>query len=121
MDIEGGNLGYYSYELLRRYYLGCKKSNLKDCEINFVNVQWSPYRLLNDDKIELDPNNIQYFKNNGHFQLDAIPSNEVSKITTLDIKNGLIYYLDETVNGYEEIHSKIVNYTDLLKKIYDES
>ena len=121
MDIEGGNLGYYSYELLRRYYLGCKKSNLKDCEINFVDVQWSPYRLLNDDKIELDPDNVQYFKDNGHFQLDVIPYNEVSKITTLDIKNGLIYYLDETVNGYEEIHSKIVNYTDLLKKIYDES
>lgn len=121
IDIEGGNLGYYSYELLRRYYLGCKKSNLKDCEINFVDVQWSPYRLLNDDKIELDPDNVQYFKDNGHFQLDAIPYNEVNKITTLDIKNGLIYYLDESVNGYEEIHNKIVNYTDLLKKIYDES
>lgn len=121
MDIEGGNLGYYSYELLRRYYLGCKKSNLKDCEINFIDVQWSPYRLLNDDKIKLDPDNIQYFKDNGHFQLDAIDSNEVNNITSLDIKNGLIYYLDKSVSGYEEIHNKLTNYTDLLKKIYDES
>lgn len=120
MDIEGGNLGYYSYELLRRYYLGCKKGNLKDCEINFVNVQWSPYRLLSDDKAELDINR-KYFKDNGHFQLDAIPQNEVNNITKLDIKNGLIYYLDESINGYEEVHSKLTNYNDLLKKIYDES
>lgn len=120
MDIEGGNLGYYSYELLRRYYLGCKRGNLKDCEINFVNVQWSPYRLLSDDKAELDTSR-KYFKDNGHFQLNAIPQDRVNTITKLDIKNGLIYYLDETVNGYEEIHNKLINYNDLLKKIYDES
>lgn len=121
LDIEGGNLGYYSYELLRRYYLGCQHNNLKDCEINLTEVQWSPYRLLNDDKIKLDPDNIQYFKDNGHFQLEPISSSDVNKITSLDIKNNLIYYFDSEVNGYEEIHSKLTNYTDILKKIYDES
>jgi len=117
-DIRGGNLDYYSYELLRRYYLGCEKSSLTGCEVNLTNVQWSPYRLLNDDKAELDSVNIDYYKDNGHFQLEKVNAEDVSKITPSEIKNNLIYYYDNNVNGYDDIHSKVTNYT-LLRSLYD--
>ena len=119
-DIRGGNLDYYSYELLRRYYLGCEKSNLTGCEVNLTNVQWSPYRLLNDDKTELDSVNIEYYKDNGHFQLEKINAEDVSKITPSEIKNNLIYYYDNSVNGYDDIHNKIIDYT-LLRSLYDKA
>lgn len=118
-DIRGGNLGYYSYELLRKYIQASKNSslNLKDCAINLTDVQWSPYRLLTDTNTKFDINNISYFKDNGHFQLEAIPASEVSKITKSEIKNNQIYYLD-TIHGYEDIHNKITDYS-LLIEIYN--
>ena len=119
-DIRGGNLDYYSYELLRRYYIGCENSKLTGCGVNLTNVQWSPYRLLNDDKVELDSVNIEYYKDNGHFQLEKINPEDVSKITPSEIKNNLIYYYDNSVNGYDNIHNKVIDYT-LLRSLYDKA
>lgn len=120
LDIRGGNLDYYSYELLRRYYIGCENSELTNCSVNLTNVQWSPYRLLNDDKVELDSINTEYYKDNGHFQLEKINAEDVSKITSSEIKNNLIYYYDNNVNGYNDIHSKVTDYT-LLCNLYNKA
>jgi hypothetical protein len=89
------------------------------CEINLTNVQWSPYRLLNDDKTELN-SNIEYYKDNGHFQLEKINIEDISKITPSEIKNNLIYYYDNNINGYNDIHNKITDYT-LLRNLYNKA
>lgn len=118
-DIRGGNLGYNSYELLRKYVSASKNSNLvlSNCIINLNNVQWSPYRLLTDTKTALDPETKSYYRDNGHFQLVAIPKDQVNKITKSDIKNNQIYYLD-TINGDNNNHSIITDY-NLLIDIYN--
>ena len=118
-DIRGGNLGYNSYELLRKYISASKNSklDLSNCIINLNNVQWSPYRLLTDTKTTLDPERKSYYRDNGHFQLVAIPKDQVNKITKSDIKNNQIYYLD-TINGDNNNHSIITDY-NLLIDIYN--
>lgn len=118
-DIRGGNLGYNSYKLLRKYISASKNSklDLSNCIINLNNVQWSPYRLLTDTKTTLDPERKSYYRDNGHFQLVAIPKDQVNKITKSDIKNNQIYYLD-TINGDNNDHSIITNY-NLLIDIYN--
>lgn len=118
-DIRGGNLGYNSYELLRKYISASKNSklDLSNCIINLNNVQWSPYRLLTDTKTTLDPERKSYYRDNGHFQLTAIPKDQVNKITKSDIKNNQIYYLD-TINGDNNNHSIITDY-NLLIDIYN--
>lgn len=118
-DIRGGNLGYNSYKLLRKYISASKNSklDLSNCIINLNNVQWSPYRLLTDTKTTLDPERKSYYRDNGHFQLVAIPKDQVNKITKSDIKNNQIYYLD-TINGDNNNHSIITDY-NLLIDIYN--
>lgn len=118
-DIRGGNLGYNSYELLRKYISASKNSklDLSNCIINLNNVQWSPYRLLTDTKTTLDPERKSYYRDNGHFQLTAIPKDQVNKITKSDIKNNQIYYLD-TINGDNNNHNIITDY-NLLIDIYN--
>lgn len=118
-DIRGGNLGYNSYELLRKYISASKNSklDLSNCIINLNNVQWSPYRLLTDTKTTLDPERKSYYRDNGHFQLTAIPKDQINKITKSDIKNNQIYYLD-TINGDNNNHSIITDY-NLLIDIYN--
>ena len=118
-DIRGGNLGYNSYELLRKYVSASKNSklDLSNCIINLNNIQWSPYRLLTDTKAALDPERKSYYRNNGHFQLISIPKDQVGKITKSDIKNNQIYYLD-TINGDNEEHNIITDY-NLLIDVYN--
>ena len=118
-DIRGGNLGYNSYKLLRKYVSASKNSklDLSNCIINLNNIQWSPYRLLTDTKTTLDPERKSYYRDNGHFQLIAIPKNQVNKITKSDIKNNQIYYLD-TINGDNDSHSVIIDY-NLLIDVYN--
>lgn len=118
-DIRGGNLGYNSYELLRKYVSASKNSklDLSNCIINLNNVQWSPHRLLTDTKTVLDPELKSYYRNNGHFQLTPIPKDQVSKITKSDIKNNQIYYLD-VVNGDNDSHNVITDY-NLLIDVYN--
>lgn len=118
-DIRGGNLGYNSYKLLRKYVSASKNSklDLSNCIINLNNIQWSPYRLLTDTKTTLDPERKSYYRDNGHFQLTAIPKDQVNKITKSDIKNNQIYYLD-TINGDNDDHSVITDY-NLLIDVYN--
>lgn len=113
LEIQGGNLDYYSYDLLNRYYQGCLNSNLSGCKINFTNVQWSPYRLLQED-LDSFNSKLEYYKDTGHFTLEKIT--DVSTITKSDIKNNLIYYKDNTINNLKTIE----NY-DLLKNLYEDT
>lgn len=52
LSIIGGNLGYDSYKLLKQYYIargGAQASSIG--RINFTNVDWSPYQLVEEDEV----------------------------------------------------------------------
>ena len=68
-SIDGGNLGYESYELLERYYNASLNSNANTVrKINLGNVVWSPYIVVDDEELVYNPSEANlYFIDDGHF------------------------------------------------------
>ncbi len=84
LSLEGGNLGYHSYKLLKKYYDACQADTTSQREVALKDVQWSPYVLVTDTSLAMDTSG-QYFYDNGHFGL--VP------FTTTNTKDEWINYL----------------------------
>jgi hypothetical protein len=69
LNIQGGNLGYYSYKLLKDYITASLKS-LKSTSktVNMTDVQWSPYVRIEDTETVYDDSET-YYIDNEHFGL----------------------------------------------------
>lgn len=114
LSIEGGNLGYNSYKLLKKFYDVCKTGTSRR-KINLTSVQWSPYMLIDDPDLVFDES-AQYFKDDDHFGLVAYTKNEYKASEwKQNITNGQMYEYNPNM--------KTVDITDaeLLKNLINDS
>ena len=117
-DIQGGNLGYNSYKLLKLYIDAASHTNANATRnINLTDVQWSPYVKVTDSDLGFN-NTAQYFKDDGHFGLVAFTRDNYNEIGFSGwsqlIKNGMIYeYTPTAINGIalDEVNG-VTNITD---------
>lgn len=114
LSIDGGNLGYNSYKLLKKYYDVCKTGTSRR-KINLTGVQWSPYVLIDDPDLVFDEK-AQYFKDDDHFGLIAYTKEEYKASEwKQNIANGQMYEYNPDI--------KTIDITDveLLKNLIDDS
>lgn len=116
MDIQGGNLGYYSYKLLDLYCKACKNTapNL-DRNINMTSVQWSPYIKISDPEYAFSATGV-YYKDNGHYGLEPYTADNYKASEWIQlINNGMMYeYSPSSVNGIErDSDQNIINITNI--------
>ena len=96
LSIEGGNLGYNSYKLLKKFYDVCVNGTSRR-KINLTSVQWSPYVLIDDPDLVFDEN-AQYFKDDDHFGLVAYTKDEYKASEwKQNITNGQMYEYDPSM------------------------
>lgn len=114
-DIQGGNLGYDSYKLLKLYCEACQQTSANtDRKINMTDVQWSPYIKISDPETGFSAT-AKYFKDNGHFGLEAYTQEDYN-ITQWKqlINNGMMYeYAPSAVNGSTVEYGKVTNITSI--------
>ena len=109
--LEGGNLGYYSYKLLNKYYEACK-DNTRARQIAMKDVQWSPYVLVSDTELAMDTSG-NYYYDNGHYGLEPFTEQNTKTEWLQYLNNNQLYEYDESLllNG-EHIKS-----TELLANL----
>ena len=90
--ISASNLGFDSYKLLKGYYAKRNKDG-NPSAIAVTDVDWSPYKLVDTGSIYNV--NRTYKVDNHHYGFNDYVYNEDTWED--DIKNGLIYVLDESV------------------------
>lgn len=117
LQIAGGNLGYYSYELLNKFYYAAEKEKAVERKVSLTNVQWAPYFLIEDEKEKYNED-YRYYIDNGHYRLEEYDFKNQNQ-WELDIKNKLLYLYDENVSGFnDDIEIKDIN---LLENLIKES
>lgn len=103
-DIQGGNLGYNSYKLLKLYIDAASHTDANATRnINLTDVQWSPYVKVTDSDLGFS-NTAKYFKDDGHFGLVAFTRDNYNEVGFSGwsqlIKNEMIYeYTPTAING----------------------
>lgn len=112
-DIQGGNLGYNSYKLLKMYCEACQQTSANtERKINMTEVQWSPYIKITDPEVGFSTAS-KYFKDNGHFGLEPYTNYNALEWKQL-INNGVVYEYNPTaVNGIELDSENVNNITDI--------
>lgn len=117
-DIQGGNLGYNSYKLLKLYTEAANNTDANATRrINLTDVQWSPYVKITDPDLGFS-NSANYFKDDGHFGLTAFTQDNYNEVGFSGwsqlIKNGMIYeYTPTAVKGITLDESKgVTNITN---------
>ena len=114
LSIEGGNLGYNSYKLLKKFYNICK-TGTSQRKINLTNVQWSPYVLIDDPDLAFDEK-AQYFKDDDHFGLVAYTKEDYNALEwKQNITNGQMYEYDANIQTID------ITDVDLLKNLIADS
>lgn len=93
LNIVGGNLGYYSYDLLNK--IASLKNDNDTLAINLEEVNWSPYSQLGEGAVytEYDSSLLYYAENNCTFSPYSYTTPE-AWIT--DLAGGRIYYKGNT-------------------------
>lgn len=98
LSISGGNLGYHSYNLLKKYYDACIIDQDPDTTRTLVleDVQWSPYRLVTDLTTVKDVSG-KYYYDNGHYGLTQIIESLSDSMWNYYLNNNLLYEYDESL------------------------
>ncbi len=98
LRLLGDAMGYDSYKLLTKYYNARKKVAASTTQIEITDVQWSPYKRLVDGDA-FDPAILEagrYYLDDGHYgYIQLTDSYEAALQYDKDVKNGMIYILDE--------------------------
>lgn len=112
LSINGGNFGYNSYKLLKKFYNACATSGAQR-RVNLTNVQWSPYVLLDDPEMSFN-NSSKYFRDNGHFGLVEFTADDYKQSPSSwkqYINNAQMYEFDSTMETVD------ITSADLLQKL----
>lgn len=118
ISITGGNLGYQTYKLLsllvqiKKYMIQkvnnggtLKSGNSRFLQVGLRNVNWSPYlQVLSTNELEVGET---YYRDNGRFKLESISNLE--DISLSDIRNGLIFKINEDADGFSISNLDLLN------------
>lgn len=93
--IEGGRMGYDSYRLLEKLYNFKENVSAPNnrLSINLLNVDWTPFQLVEYGDPYLEENKDYYYRDNDRFGLEAYFGGET--YWDSDTLNGKIYLLKE--------------------------
>ena len=92
-SILGGNLGYDSYKLLKKYFDIRSRQTASVSNIALTKVNWSPYiQLVEGDVYD---STAKYFYDDGHYGFKEYTYNAGTFNT--QVLNGELYKLDETI------------------------
>lgn len=119
LSINGGNLGYYSYALLNKYYNACKNEDKIKRQIDLTSVQWSPYVLVTDTDLPVDTSG-NYYYDNGHYGLVVYTEADYTADKSSwkrYLNNNQLYEYDES----KKLDSVNITNIDLFKNLIDNS
>lgn len=93
--IEGGRMGYDSYRLLEKLYNFKENASAPNnrLSINLLNVDWTPFQLVEYGDPYLEENKDYYYRDNDRFGLETYFGGET--YWDSDTLNGKIYLLKE--------------------------
>ena len=114
ITLGGGKLGYDSFNLLKKLYR-IKKNRNSVLKIAISNVDWSPYKKLDDGYAYDASEKNQYFMDDGHYGLVPYTSYQADewKLKTI---NGEIYKLDTSVSEEQKKAVTLDFFRDLIER-----
>lgn len=91
LNLEGGSLGYGSFDLFKRFYE--LRKGTKGNRLTMLNVEWCPYvQLVDGDAYD---KNVKYYKDNGHYGLEEYTYTTDTEFRAAIVR-GELYYLNQS-------------------------
>lgn len=110
LSLINDHMGYDSYKLLELYY-AARSGVTSGSKITMTNVEWCPYKLLDEGSEYVQADSALYFVDSGHYTFEPYVYDSVN--WNLQLKNGEIYKLDESIDKTQ------IKSLDLLKNLHN--
>lgn len=94
LNLQGGSLGYGSFDLFKRFYELRKSSSGN--RLTMTDINWSPYVQLVDGDIYDE--NVKYYYNNNHYGLSPYTYSDEDDFQAAIVR-GELYYLDTSLSA----------------------